>query len=69
MIPGESFVRLCGPLSQPEVRFGRSAAFTFPDDVTNDLEMAEEENFRAYSRLRYNNSNALPFERAVSQVQ
>lgn len=65
-IRGESFVRLSGPLPQPEIRTGRSASIIFPDAV-NDLEKAE-----AYSEALYqtmnNYSNELPGNRAVSQI-
>ncbi|CAH0404015.1 unnamed protein product [Chilo suppressalis] len=67
---GEPFVRLFGPLSyQSEVRTSRSAALRFPDS-TNDLELAEEMNLRAHSQrqLQYNDSNVIPYDRAVSQV-
>ncbi|XP_048002906.1 uncharacterized protein LOC125239382 isoform X2 [Leguminivora glycinivorella] len=63
-IRGEPFVRLSGPLNEPEVRMGRSANLE-----TDDLQRAEEANI-AYSRLRlgYNDSNVLPYNRATSQV-
>ncbi|XP_060808472.1 uncharacterized protein LOC106134386 isoform X2 [Amyelois transitella] len=66
---GEPFVRLAGPLNQnTEVRVARSASIVFPDDV-NDLERAEEDSWRVYNeKLLYNDSNVLPFSRAVSQV-
>ncbi|XP_073966310.1 uncharacterized protein isoform X2 [Choristoneura fumiferana] len=62
-IRGEPFVRLSGPLNQAEVRMGRSA---IPD--SNDLERAEAANSAAYAKLQYNDSNVLPFNRAMSQV-
>ncbi|XP_026325677.1 uncharacterized protein LOC113234551 isoform X2 [Hyposmocoma kahamanoa] len=66
-IRGEPFTRLCGPIAQ-EVRMGRSASISFPGN-TNDLQKVEDMNNKAYSqRLQYNDSNVLPFNRAVSQV-
>ncbi|XP_061727000.1 uncharacterized protein LOC133532395 isoform X1 [Cydia pomonella] len=63
-IRGEPFVRLSGPLNEPEVRMGRSTILE-----SEDLERAEEANI-AYARLRlgYNDSNVLPYNRATSQV-
>ncbi|XP_063545150.1 uncharacterized protein LOC134753253 isoform X1 [Cydia strobilella] len=63
-IRGEPFVRLSGPLNEPEVRLGRSAILEF-----EDLDRAEEANI-AFARLRlgYNDSNVLPYNRATSQV-
>ncbi|XP_072946853.1 uncharacterized protein [Epargyreus clarus] len=67
-IKGEPFVRLSGPINQQsEVRMGRSASIQFPD--TKDLERAEEDNSRSYNqKLQNNDSNVLPFGRAISQV-
>ncbi|XP_075989759.1 uncharacterized protein LOC142985454 isoform X2 [Anticarsia gemmatalis] len=62
---GEPFIRLTGPLTQPEVRMGRSASIAFPDS-TNDLERAEEFNSMMYSQLQFNDSQQ-PFSR-VAQV-
>lgn len=62
---GEPFVRLAGPLVQPEVRLGRSAAIIFPDS-SNDLEKVEEFNSMVFNRLQYNDTG-LPFNR-VSQI-
>ncbi|KAM3955527.1 uncharacterized protein ACR2FA_010565 [Aphomia sociella] len=67
-LQGDPFVRLAGPLSKPPERTGRSASIVFPDSK-NDLEVVEEENSMIYNeKLRYNESNILPFGRAVSQV-
>ncbi|CAG4999992.1 unnamed protein product [Parnassius apollo] len=65
---GDPFIRFSGPINQEtEVRNGRSTVI-FPDSG-NDLERAEEENSRIYSsRLQYNDSEVLPYGRAVSQV-
>jgi hypothetical protein len=70
LFPGEPFVRFAGPLIHlSEVRTGRSAAIVFPDS-RNDLELAEELNSRIYNeKLSYNDSNILPYNRAVSQVK
>ncbi|XP_026762136.2 uncharacterized protein LOC113520912 [Galleria mellonella] len=65
---GDPFVRLAGPLSKSPERMGRSASIVFPESM-NDLELAEEENSRIYNqKLRYNDSNILPYSRAISQV-
>ncbi|KAJ0169255.1 hypothetical protein K1T71_015139 [Dendrolimus kikuchii] len=64
-IRGEPFVRLSGPLPQPEVRMGRSASIVFPDN--NDLERAEAYSASLY-QMRINDTNALPYSRAVSQT-
>ncbi|XP_059050371.1 uncharacterized protein LOC131845338, partial [Achroia grisella] len=67
-LQGDPFVRLAGPLSKSPERTGRSASIVFPDS-RNDLEIAEEFNSRIYNqRLRYNDSNILPYSRAMSQV-
>ncbi|XP_037296528.1 uncharacterized protein LOC115453643 [Manduca sexta] len=61
---GEPFIRLFGPLQQPEVRLGRSASVVFQDS-TNDLERVEEENSKVYFQ-RLNDSEMM--SRAVAQV-
>ncbi|CAG9790557.1 unnamed protein product [Diatraea saccharalis] len=68
-VKGDPFVRLAGPLRhQSEMRAGRSAAIAFPE-TDNDLELVEMSNSRLYSeRLQYNDTNVLPYNRAVSQV-
>ncbi|XP_053622615.1 uncharacterized protein LOC128682111 isoform X2 [Plodia interpunctella] len=69
-VQGEPFVRLAGPLNQQsEIRTSRSASIVFPENNVNDLERAEEDGWRVYNeKLLYNDSNVLPFSRAVSQV-
>ncbi|XP_050556879.1 uncharacterized protein LOC118281273 isoform X2 [Spodoptera frugiperda] len=66
---GEPFIRLSGPLNQPEIRMGRSASMVVSDS-SNELEKLEEFDTRAYNaQLLYNqNQNTQPFSRAISQV-
>ncbi|CAB3258259.1 unnamed protein product [Arctia plantaginis] len=65
-VRGQPFVRLSGPLVQPEVRLGRSAAIVFPDSL-NDLERAEEFNSRAYNNQFRTNDSDVPLSR-ISQI-
>ncbi|XP_026747956.1 uncharacterized protein LOC113508944 [Trichoplusia ni] len=64
---GEPFIRLSGPLNQPEIRMGRSAAVIFPES-SNDLERIEELNSKAYEAQLLFNDSSQQFSRAVSQV-
>ncbi|KAJ8706604.1 hypothetical protein PYW07_012682 [Mythimna separata] len=66
---GEPFIRLSGPLNQPEIRMGRSANI-LASDSSNDLERMEDLNFRAYNAKLFYNNSAQPYvsSRAVSQV-
>ncbi|CAH0698240.1 unnamed protein product [Spodoptera exigua] len=66
---GEPFIRLSGPLNQPEIRMGRSASM-FMSDSTNGLEKLEEFDSRSNNaQLLFNqNQDAQPYSRAISQV-
>lgn len=66
---GEPFMRLSGPLNQPEIRMGRSASMVY-SDASNDLEKMDEFDTRAYNaQLLFNqNQSAQPYSRAMSQV-
>lgn len=67
-LSGEPFIRLSGPLNQPEIRMGRSAAVIFPES-SNDLERIEELNSKAYEAQVLFNDSSQQFSRAVSQVR
>ncbi|XP_063899331.1 uncharacterized protein LOC110378641 isoform X1 [Helicoverpa armigera] len=65
-LKGEPFIRLSGPINQPEIRMGRSASIL--TDYSNDMDRMDEVDPRAYSAQLVYNDSAQPYNRAVSQI-
>lgn len=67
-LKGEPFIRLAGPLNQPEIRMGRSANILLSDS-SNDLERMEDMDSRAYNAHLLYNDSAQPYaSNRMSQV-